>query len=1609
MPKPGKKVMPKSEKKVMPISETKNSFINGKYGLDATYDQTHRSFQILEMMVKPFDAKLSDKLGKYDEEIVSHIKVSKYGTMPNGFSFMGSTDESQVPIIEERTKEIRGILQQKLKFLPKGMDSYYGYFTLIDKLLDTKAGDYGRAMVENTILANLMSQFQNGPNINDLEENIKYLSSVNPVTGKPQEGPLKYLNEYFNLTSQLLQLEYDKQKINDNYSPELEQIYLKQLNDNYKKMLENHEHISGFVREDGNSDYDKYLQNRLDTMVRKDIEDGKSHRTAQAQIENIRGQQKAIENGWGMYELDFPGKLSELAWYIEIDIRLIRNRLKPELIEKSKQINERRVSNRRKIVQEYEEKIAIAEKELKALKKKKTSKEVLDAKQKEYDDLAKEALRRKNDLRVAERDAKNAEQNIINDRKVLENTVKFYSELKAFNEEVQNTKVTCATDKIRLSDKFDRIMKNPGLLSSDVANQVKQCIYFSENAMKGAGRGSQPVKIPKEIADTSMTEKDFELYGPYFAERSLFSGWLCTKQIIDSVYPNLALPLNEELDAFIEENSEEEQLNNEIYSGKRSRFAPTMTKEINKTVSDACAEYSEKLSCLSQKAIYNMTGDRSEFKRSYRANIILVDESRGSIMKAMSDRDYLLNFYTQVSGNAPEAFSEKVSAGDSTKWLKERGALDIYNDFSEAGMEFFQIELEKQQMQKTGWNDEKERLYLAKLDEAIGKNIAAYEKLLELPLDVQEQGGYMGNNIGHVTGKDSAAVYRDITRNIHGIKYMKEGIKLGYKDKDLYVMNELGKIKGNIEVTKIRLDSIISREQQAIDSARERLTNEKNTLSEKEIKKLNNLIATNQENIRRRKILYSKVNEFEEKRFKPLSDSILSRKIESPTDVIKTIVQLQEFYDNNRDIEELTDKYEGRAYLDGYDLFTDAIAPARDKLFADTINEKLKEFDNIRATGKKPGVINTEFKICDKSRELSSFVDALKADDSTDKDYMKVVAGSYLYNLFLNGMNEDAHPEFFNPKHPDYNISRKKLTEYSEQYAERLLTILQPESSREFAGMLELGNHNNFLSDAKDKISAEASKSRYEAFISGKPPRYSDSKTITEAIKGMDSASSMLISDSEYDSIMENLKKLDKMKKSISKQLKKQEATEFKIKVSGYEMKKGVPDKTHPQYDITLAEDIKADPKKLEEYIKLQEETYEMMGHYFKEKDALIKEMGGDPSKKSGIILLGKTEARQYMAAFNARNSLIAMNKATTEFAQHGYTKTEREAMKLPGLGLDRSEYIKSDKKVTPEEEMKAREEYIAGEKERYIENIKYGIINKSKEIEKSLSEDTIKQDASREKMRNEFIKLKNPTKADIKKYEDNLYNSAIQTMYSEILKQNYENKKSELFLGSLRNDVMQNHILYNQSKDLYDGFNKAYQEQLESLEGKKISAKDKKELDRKLVEIKEFKKITEESKKAYEDSVKRNDKISKDIANGTYPAEIVGAISSKDLLTVNEGLRNAHSDYIKKNPKGINDFKSQIIQNEPFKDEFRKQIIDASKNKSLGQKDIFEIRDNIIKNYAVKHKKNPEKLENLDKLSHFMGSNVESANAIKEANKMMQAEKQMHKAPNKVSHSMSK
>ena len=183
-------------------------------------------------------------------------------------------------------------------------------------------GDFARAMSDSTYLELLHTQFCVIPRFSkkNFSEIRQYMDGpTDPKTGK-ETKPLKLMNAYYKGINDLFGLEYEKFRLVDGKaSAEEKQEFAGRLKSGMQSMVDAYEKLYAFMEEHpGEYKKGEYLDNNLDHLTGVSMEEN------WAPIEGIghlRGQIKAIENGWDIDELVPLGTIGALKASLENHLR----------------------------------------------------------------------------------------------------------------------------------------------------------------------------------------------------------------------------------------------------------------------------------------------------------------------------------------------------------------------------------------------------------------------------------------------------------------------------------------------------------------------------------------------------------------------------------------------------------------------------------------------------------------------------------------------------------------------------------------------------------------------------------------------------------------------------------------------------------------------------------------------------------------------------------------------------------------------------------------------------------------------------------------------------------------------------------------------------------------------------------------------------------------------------------------------------------------------------------------------------------------------------------------------------------------------------------------
>ncbi|MBQ8116715.1 MAG: hypothetical protein IJ147_01425 [Lachnospiraceae bacterium] len=277
---------------------------------------------------------LENKLASVYEPVVELSKpqktMGKWQYHKGGLTRIGvkfDTAEDRASFDKQADPVFREIREEYEKLVEKNADNpdFLAFKDMLDFNMMTfypEKGDFTQAMADSPYLALLHSQVGGMPNfrkysLKELREALE--GPADPVTGE-ETKPLNLLNAYYRGISGLFELEYEKQKLQKTgYTQAQEKEYLGKLKDGMQSMVDAYDKMYAF-EEKHHLEYKQgeYLNNNLDHLT--GISPGEN-RSPRKSIGQLRGQIKAIENGWGMDELAILGTLGELKEVVETQIR----------------------------------------------------------------------------------------------------------------------------------------------------------------------------------------------------------------------------------------------------------------------------------------------------------------------------------------------------------------------------------------------------------------------------------------------------------------------------------------------------------------------------------------------------------------------------------------------------------------------------------------------------------------------------------------------------------------------------------------------------------------------------------------------------------------------------------------------------------------------------------------------------------------------------------------------------------------------------------------------------------------------------------------------------------------------------------------------------------------------------------------------------------------------------------------------------------------------------------------------------------------------------------------------------------------------------------------
>ncbi len=1006
-------------------------------------------------------------------------------------------DEKYVETIRTKLKTLHGVLDQKSK--DPELKMFQGQLNLMKTMADTETGPFIEVICDHPYIDSLLHQFHTGPSfgrtVNGKVYGVKEMAepdalgdTVDPVTGQVQEGYLTVMNAYWNDVNDMIYNEYERREINKNPNPEKEAEYLKKKSQLIDKVVAGFNKMSDFVDENGNSKYDPFLQNTINHGVGKDTKgDAHNDRNIQPAIAFMKGEKKAIENGWGMNDLGILGSLSEVSHELDKEIAKKQREIQKTNYEKRSSIIKKRIDEDKKRIEELKNNPPPAN----------------DAKAKKDYDRDMDSARRS--LGMNERMYQGSLTQKARDLASLKELTDLNEKFSPIKDELMNTKVKNVADKIKLTDKYmDFLATATQIDNANLGKNIQHGIRVSNQTKQfGFRKNTENIVNPEEAKAAKRGSKEYEKIN-LLAQLDYAYADPMLDSTDDPEIVKLGADTRGDVMNIITNDDAKQGLPEPLTGTIKRNDVPKLKYEIEDKDIPLLRKTHQDISDKA-KEIYRNSGNAvHQFPNAFKPFYMIPDVSKGNFSEAVGEDLFLLSAASNFGGAGPDMFRSKEGprAGNRLEpdeirdYLQDNGVARPIEEFFKGSREAFEAEYYRQNAEKSGWNDKKEKAYLAKLSAAYDKCLSGFEELNKLPeeLHVKPEKNYYGNSLGHLTGRGTGDEQRDVAASMGGVEWRRKAIDLGWGSKDLQMFAALGEFEGNIN--KLIYQSEFKGEAEKVQ----------------------------------------KLREWKEKNLDPFKEQLLNKTVASAADKLCAITLMDEFREmaKNDDNELIRNAYNS------------SLKRYRDIPFSRSTNEYLDQvrkeemedplFEKQPLPKKKEVKEKANLAYEEASKET---LEAIRGNDEFNPRVMEVMAASYIKSKYLAGKDADANPEFINEKNPDRKVINKALDIQSKKYAKELIEKVKPANAAELADMLEFGNHEPAFEKTNERIDAILAKKRVDNFLSG------GANTDYEKLhKTMDKATIGLVTfNGTFNSVMSEFKLLGNKRKefaaTVQKQMKK--------------------------------------------------------------------------------------------------------------------------------------------------------------------------------------------------------------------------------------------------------------------------------------------------------------------------------------------------------------------------------------------------------------------------------------------------------------------------------------
>ena len=1128
-------------------------------------------------------------------------------------------------------KKIHIAYVEKLKNPTDDMKPFLGKYKIIaDKFnpdinLSEAEMDSPYILTLESLLANSLNEHTYGT-----KEIVRALSEkTDPVTGK--KAPYEYIAEYYDNLAELIHLQVEKQELAANPSPEKEKQYLKKLVDAHNKYIENMEQFTEFNKTvvdptTGKSEYDKYFQNGLDMFTGTSLVNKEANRRSPYRVIGwMQGINKAVENGWGINELNVLGGIGAMELLLKRNLTQYKLDNDPQLLAEGVKSEQEKLKENQSALQENEKKLATAKTEEEKVKineeiqyynsrianHKKTI-ELRNLKIKQFSTAVKAITSLQDELAVLKNESWDTNVRDARDKKVIID--KFNGFLHKLESEAKKHQFNSHVDEVRYPIE---------VVKKAVEDEISSAIA------KDPFLGRKLMDIPNDIADDKFIAEQYNYYN-YDKIIYLLKENFLSKQNAPGLYDKVVEGHNnipdlnggkgvksDDVIGFSNRYMVTKHLLNK--NGVRAErisqhLDPSQNAEIDKLMMEVHDGY--------KKYIDKLPENHRIFRPCMEVMLNSLDVSKGNLLRAKADNEVVGILYG--TGNfGPALFREpgidKNMSRDAVKTgLAENGTLLSQVEYYDGVAHVISAEFKKQQDMKNGWDKEKEARYLFNLKKAYDKIIKNYEEMMRAPMEVQnEVGRYNEDSVGDITGIPYDR-NRGLLGHIESMRWQIQALKNGWGARNINLASQIGDIEGLIAKRIIRNEQKI----EGIKENIEKIQDESAKKAERE------KIKSYEENIK-------ELENFRREKWEPFKRNLWNKRVSGPEDMLDVLNKVEGFIQDNIEL----DVVKNNGLLDN-------INPDGNYTIADINNRTIEDVKNAK---KDPKLIEGKYGPVElEERENLSRGIAKQIRGSKDVSKLGAVAVviAYIKEEYLSQLYKADYPQYFDEKRPDYKLAHRILDLELEKYSKEIIESMAPDKNEpqaensakkdskyftvdgdKLSDILQFGHHGIFFGKLEDEVNIRMKNHAEKIFTNGILKINEDKKSLNEmleeGLEAIDAAPETLTTTNVLLEAYMDIKKLIGQKKKFDAELKK---------------------KREEGKDCTL------DPEK---FAKFKKDVNAIIGgilKYTNKKDKRREQKGGN---------LGKVGEARYDAMKKALDGMIALKHATEIYENKGPSAEE--------------------------------------------------------------------------------------------------------------------------------------------------------------------------------------------------------------------------------------------------------------------------------------------------------------------------------------------------------------